>query len=126
MPTRMIPAQGSAMSAPQPQHSAVPTTRNLLARHIVMFYGLIALVVAKWFYYGEAGRAIVRLLFIDLPATLIVLYTLPLAVLIVSVVRRKRIVGRTKRDVAGQTDAPEKARLRRSSRAVAGPGWRLT
>ena len=83
------------MSAPQPQHSAVPTTRNLLARHIVMFYGLIALVVAKWFYYGEAGRAIVRLLFIDLPATLIVLYTLPLAVLIVSVVRRKRISGLT-------------------------------
>lgn len=61
----------------------------------MMFFGLIAIIIAKWLYYGDAGRAMVLMVFIDLPAAMIFLYALPLAVLVVSVARRKRISGLT-------------------------------
>lgn len=83
------------MAIPLPQHPNEPTTRNLLARHVMMFFGLIAIVIAKWLYYGDAGRAMVLMVFIDLPAAMIFLYALPLAVLVVSVLRRRRISGLT-------------------------------
>lgn len=83
------------MAAPPSQHTSEPSTRNLLARHIMMFFGLIAVIVAKWLYYGDAGRAMVLMVFIDLPAAMIFLYALPLAVLVVSVFRHRRISGLT-------------------------------
>jgi hypothetical protein len=83
------------MANQPPDRTGMPTTRNLLARHVMMFFGLIAVIVAKWLYYGDAGRAMVLMVFIDLPAAMIFLYALPLAVLAVSVVRRRRISGLT-------------------------------
>jgi hypothetical protein len=83
------------MASPTSHHIDKPTARNLLARHVVMFYGLIALILAKWLYYDDTSRAMIRMVFIDLPAAMIFLYALPLAVLTVSVVRRKPISGLT-------------------------------
>lgn len=83
------------MAAPPSQHTSKPSTRNLVARHIIMFFGLIAVIVSKCLYYGDAGRAMVLMVFIDLPAAMIFLYALPLAVLVVSLVRRRCISGLT-------------------------------
>ena len=83
------------MAAPTSHHIDMPTTRNLLARHVMMFYGLIAIILAKWLYDGDAGRAMIRMVFIDLPAAMIFLYALPLAVLAVSVLSLRPISGLT-------------------------------
>ena len=83
------------MAAPTSHHIDMPTTRNLLARHVMMFYGLIAIILAKWLYDGDAGRAMIRMVFVDLPAAMIFLYALPLAVLAVSVLWLRPISGLT-------------------------------
>ena len=83
------------MAHAPPNTVDVPTARNLLARHVLMLLGLIAVVVLKGLYFDAGHRAMVRMVFIDLPAAMIFLYALPLVVLAVSTMRLKRISGLT-------------------------------
>ena len=77
------------------QQSAAPKTSNLQARHVLMIFGVFGLIVAKWLYYGDAGRPMILMVFIDLPAAMIFLYVPPLAVLVISALLRKPITGLT-------------------------------
>lgn len=81
------------MTHAPPNTAHGPTARNLLARHVLMFLGLIAVVVLKGLYFDAGHRAMVRMVFIDLPSALIFLYALPLVVLAGSAMRLKRISG---------------------------------
>lgn len=83
------------MNNPPPHQTAGPTARNLLARHVMMVFGLIAVIVGKWLYYGAAGRPVILMVVIDLPAAFICLYAPPFAALVVSTILRRRITGLT-------------------------------
>jgi hypothetical protein len=43
----MVPSQGQVMAAPTSHHIDMPTIRNLLARHVMMFSDPIAVILVK-------------------------------------------------------------------------------